>query len=380
MDLFSRYALRQVTNALIMILGSLTAVVWIATSIKQVEGLSGGGFWLFFQMTSLAMPQAMSIVSPFALLIACLYSLHKLNQDSELIIMTASGATVWRLIKPYILVGAALSLLILISNLYVQPASLQKLRAFIIQVRTDLISHILQPGKFSSPTGKLTFHIRDRAKNGNLLGLLVSDERDPEQHLTYLAEVGELIKLDGRSYLKMATGQIHRKALDKDGVQIVKFDEYILDLSEFGKAKTGAVYYKPKERYLSDLLNPSARELKKPKVMKALSAELHNRFSGALYPLFFAVLAVAGLGIARSNRQNSTRILVICFAIGLGFRLAGIMSVNLLRVNDLGIWLVYGIPLGGIGAGLLYIWMQMNPERIGALTRLIPRRSRQGAG
>lgn len=362
MDLFSRYVLRQVTNALIMILGSLTAIVWIATSLKQVENLSGGGFWLFFQMTSLAMPQAMAIVSPFALLIACLYSLNKLNQDSELIVMTASGATVWRLIRPYVLLGAALSLFILISNLYIQPASMQKLRSFIIQVRTDLIAHILQPGKFSSPSGKMTFHIRDRAKNGNLLGLLVHDEREPKQQLTYLAEVGELIKLDGRAFLKMSRGHIHRKLDEKDGVQIVKFDEYVFDLSEFGKASSGPLIYKPKERFLSQLTNPEERVRQNKKFMRALSAELHNRFSSALYPLFFAILAVAGLGIAHSNRQNSHKALFFCFAIGLGVRLFGLVSVNMLRVNDWALLLVYGVPLGGMAACFLYIWCRMNPE------------------
>ena len=380
MDLFSRYALRQVTNALVMILGSLTAIVWIATSLKQIEGLSGGGFWLFFQMTSLAMPQAMAIVAPFALLIACLYSLNKLNQDSELIVMTASGATVWRLIKPYIMLGFLLSFLILISNLFIQPASMQKLREFIIQVRTDLISHILEPGKFSSPSGNMTFHIRDRAKNGNLLGLLVNDEREPKQHLTYLAEVGEIIKLEERAFLKMTNGHIHRKPEDQDGVQIVKFDEYILDLSEFGKADKGVVRFKPKERYLSELLDPTEEEKANPKFMSSLHAEVHNRFSGALYPLFFAVLAVAGLGIARSNRQNSTKVLVICFAIGLGVRLLGLVSVNSLRLDTSAIIMVYGVPIGGILGCLFYIWVQMNPERAEFFTKWLRFKKLRKAG
>ena len=363
MDLYNRYVFKQVTNALVMILGSLTAIVWIATSLKQIDNISGGGFWLFFQMTTLAMPQAMSIVTPFALLIACLYSLHKLNLDSELIVMTASGATVWRLLRPYFFLGMIISALVLFSNLYVQPASMQKLREFIVKVRTDLIAHVLQPGKFSSPSGgKLTFHIRNRAKNGDLLGLLVQDEREPKQQLTYLAEIGELIKVGPRAFLKMKNGHIHRKQNDKDGVQIVKFDEYIFDLSEFGQPKQGGQFYKPKERFLSQLRNPTENERKNKKLMGQLNAEFHNRFASTLYPLLFAILAVACLGVARSNRQNTTKTLVIGFSIGLMFRLAGLVAVNLLRTDPYAVILVYGIPLIGMLLGSLYIWRYMQPE------------------
>lgn len=380
MDLFSRYVFKQVLNALVMILGSLTAIVWIATSLKQIENLSGGGFWLFFQMTSLAMPQAMSIVAPFALLIACLYSLHKLNLDSELIVMTASGSTVWRFIRPYALLGVIISLLILFSNVVVQPMSLQKLREFITQVRTDLIQHVLQAGKFSSASGGLTFHIRDRAENGDLLGLLVSDERVANQTITYLAEVGELIKLDGRAYLKMTNGHIHRKLTTKDGVQIVKFDQYVFDLTEFGGSKSGGTYHKPKERFISELLNPSENERKNKRFMGQLRAELHDRFSSALYPLLFSLIAVAALGVARSTRQNSSKLLVYGFCIGLAFRMAGLSFDSLHKVNPNAIWLVYGGPILGMVGSLVYIWFYMSPDKTEGLRRLFQRSARNGTG
>lgn len=363
MDLYSRYVFKQVANALLMILGSITVIVWIATSLKQVENIAGGGFWLFFQMTTLAMPQAMTIVAPFALLIAVLYSLYRLNIDSELIVMTASGATVWRFVRPYALLGFIVAGLVLFNNLVVQPASMQKLREFIIQVRTDLISHVLLPGKFSSPTGRLTFHIRDRSENGNLLGLLVHDERNPKQLLSYLAEVGEMIKLDGRSYLKMSRGHIHRKLEGKDGVQIVKFDEYVFDLSEFGKASSGPLHYKPKERYLSQLFNPLESEKKSEKAMGRIRAEIHDRFASTLYPIFFIVLAVACLGLAKSTRQSSSQLVVTGFLLGAGLRLLGLVAVNILRVNPYGVILVYGIPLLGTLFCMLFIWAQMSPER-----------------
>lgn len=374
MDLFGRYIFRQAANALVMILGTLTAIVWITTSVKQIDQLaSGSGFLLFIKMTTLAMPEAMSIVAPFALLIACLYTLHKLNLDSELIIMTASGAPVWRHFLPFVSLGMIVALLILVSNLFVQPASLQKLREFIIQVRTDLISHVLQAGKFSTIRNNITFHIRDRAENGDLLGLLVNDERDSKQTLMYLAEVGELIKHDGRAYLKMSNGHIHRSTVDKDGVQIIKFDEYIFDLSEFGNSSNGVRIYKPKERYLSELLKPSKSDLARPKFLGHLRAEIHGRISSSLYPLLFVFIAVATLGMARTIRENRTKLLIIGFCIGVGARMAGLSAINLLKINPSAIWLVYGVPIVGILLCILFIWRQMSPD---FFDRLISLKSR----
>lgn len=361
MDLFSRYVFMQVSNALVMIVGSLSAIVWIATSLKQLEGLSGG-FFLFIKMTTLAMPQAMAIVAPIAFLIACLYSLNKLNLDSELIIMTASGATVWRFIMPYAVLGLIVSFLVLMSNLFIQPASLQQLRSYITQVRADLITHVLQAGKFSSPTGKMTFHIRDREKNGDLLGMLVNDERNHKVRLTYLAEKGRMIKLDDNVYLKMTNGHIHRKLSEKDDVQIVKFDQYIFDLTEFGQAKGNSSRYKTNAQYLDGLLNPPEDIKNNPVMAGRVRAELHNRFSSALYPLFFAFLAVAALGIARSTRQNSSKLLIMGFCIGVLARMGGLAGVNLLKSQAWAIWLVYGIPLIGIVLCMVYIWKNMVPE------------------
>ena len=63
-----------------------------------------------------------------------------------------------------------------------------------VQVRTDLMAQVIQPWRFTSPEAKLTVHIRDRAPNGELLGLMMHDARDPKQIVTYLAERGRIIK------------------------------------------------------------------------------------------------------------------------------------------------------------------------------------------
>ncbi len=93
MTLFSRYMFRQVTNAFLLILLTLTLVVWLATALKELNLITsqGQGILLFFQMTMLSLPSLMALIAPNAMLMAALYTLDRMNSDSELIVMTACG-------------------------------------------------------------------------------------------------------------------------------------------------------------------------------------------------------------------------------------------------------------------------------------------------
>ena len=123
------------------------------------------------------------------------------------------------------------------------------MREYAIKVRTDLIAQVLQPGKFNSPESGLTIHIAERAANGDLLGLMIHDERDPTQIMTYLAEQGRIMKQeDGRALLIMRNGHIQRQNGKSKAVQIVVFDSYLFDISQFGP-KEGPRDFKPRERY-----------------------------------------------------------------------------------------------------------------------------------
>ena len=97
MTIFERYVFRQAGGALLIILLSLSGIVWIALALRQLNVVTSQGqdVWMLVKMTTLALPNLMAIIAPFSLLIAAIHTLNRLNSDSELIVLTASGATVW---------------------------------------------------------------------------------------------------------------------------------------------------------------------------------------------------------------------------------------------------------------------------------------------
>jgi lipopolysaccharide export system permease protein len=366
MTLFGRYMFRQVTNAFLVILLTLTLVVWLATALKELNLITsqGQGILLFMQMTMLSLPSLMALIAPNAMLMAALYTLDRMNGDSELIVMTASGAPVWRIGAPLLALASLVSIGILLANLIITPASMRALRSFVTQVRADLISQVLQPGRFSSPEKGLTFHIRDRSLNGDLLGLLVHDGRDDNQVMSYLAERGRIITNDEGSYLVMLDGYVQRfRSNDKDkDVQIVAFDQNMLDLSEFSPKDNSGKDIRPREMYLGDLLSPDMTNRAVQREYGQIRSELHERFATPLYPLVFTFIAIAFLGHARTTREARWAQIIAAFGIAVGLRVAGLTAGNLSALNAWAVGLVYALPLGAILVAAWTAHVRMSPE------------------
>jgi lipopolysaccharide export system permease protein len=366
MTLFSRYVFRQVANAFVLILVTLTAIVWLATALKQLDLLisQGQGFGLFLKMTFLSLPSLMALIAPNAMLMASLYTLDRLNGDSELIVMTAAGAPVWRIGAPFVLLASMVCVAILISNLWIMPASMRALRALITQVRTDVISQVLQPGRFSSPEAGLTFHIRDRSSTGDLLGLLVHDERDSQQVMSYLATRARIISNDDGVYLVMFDGQFHRyePTTPDKGVQIVHFDQYVLNMSDLSPKDDPSQELRPNERYVSELLNPGPDLLTQKGAASQLRTELHDRFATPFYPMLFAFLAIAVLGHARTTRESRWAQILMAAGIAVGLRVSGLIAANLVTLSAAATPLVYLIPVGAITVAAFVAHVRMSPE------------------
>jgi lipopolysaccharide export system permease protein len=366
MTLFSRYVFRQVANAFVIILVTLTTIVWLATALKQLDLIvsQGQGFVLFLKMTFLSLPSLMALIAPNAILMASLYTLDRMNGDSELIVMTAAGAPIWRIGAPFVVLAAMVGVVILICNLWVMPASMRALRALITQVRTDVIAQVLQPGRFSSTEPGLTFHIRDRSPTGDLLGLLVHDERDEKQPMSYLADRGRIVSNDDGAYLVMFEGHVHRYATKSpdQGVQIVAFDQYVLNISDLNPKDAGSKELRPRERYLGELLNPDRKLWKGKGNLGQLRTELHDRFSTPFYPLLFAFLAVAILGHARTTRESRWAQILLAVGIAVGLRVSGLTASNLVTLSAGATPLVYVIPIAAIVVAALAAHVRMSPE------------------
>jgi lipopolysaccharide export system permease protein len=349
MTIFERYVFRQAGVALLIILLSLSGIVWVALALRQLNVVTSQGqdVWMLFKMTTLALPNLMAIIAPFSLLIATIHTLNRLNGDSELIVLTASGATVWTAARPLLVLALLVSMGVAFVNHLAMPWSLRLLRDYVVQVRTDILTQVIQPGQFSSPEENLTFHIRERTLNGELLGLIVQDARDKAQSQSYLAENGIIVTRNGTSYLVMSKGHIVRRSNQDEPAQIIAFEKYAVDLDRFEKKlDDDNPDLKPRERYLSELLHPEPDSRQYKSQPGKFRSEIHERSSNPLYPIAFALIALAAVGQAHSTRQSATRQVATAFVLAAAARLGGLALNNVVTLNAAAVPLLYGLPLG----------------------------------
>jgi lipopolysaccharide export system permease protein len=359
MGSIGRYIFRTTFGAFLVVLISVTMLMWITQAMRNIDLMTNQGqaILVFIGLTALIIPLLVLMIAPVALMIAVAHVLNKLSNDSELIVMNAAGMPPWYIFRPFLAVGVVVSLMVAAISLYVSPKCLHELRNWTTEVRTDVVANIVQPGRFTGLEGKITLHIRDRLPNGQLLGILIDDQHDPKERLTILAEQGDILKNERGSFLLLENGTVQRHEADQSDPAIVLFDRYAFDLSRLTMS-TAAVRYSVQERYMSELLNPTPEEAKEQAGI--IRAELHNRLAAPLYPLAFLVVTFAYLGAPRTTRQSRTISLfgaVGAAAIlrGLGFLgvIAGAKNSTALAIPYVALLAAVVLGYWGIARGLI---------------------------
>ena len=322
------YVFRGTMVAFLITLVTLTVVIWFTQAMRDFDLITSQRqtIFVFVGITSLIIPLLVMMLAPIALVMAAAHVLNKLGSDSEIIVMNAAGLSPWRLLSPFLASAVVVAILVAGIAAYVSPLGLRALRDWASQVRADILTNIVQPGRFTTVSGNLTFHIADRRPNGLLIGIFVDDSRDPKEHSTYLAEQGEIVKNEQGSFLVMEGGSIQRVAAGERDPRIITFDRYAFDLSKFSNGPQNSVYT-VREKFLWELLWPERDDALYVAQADQYRSELSDRLAAPLYPIVFIVLACAFLGPPQTTRQSRTLAMLGMMGAVAALRLAGFVSV-----------------------------------------------------
>jgi lipopolysaccharide export system permease protein len=370
MTLIDRYVLRQLVGAFVMVLGVLTGIVWLTSSLRQLDLLvtQGQTLLIFLGVTLLALPLLIALIAPFALFISLVFVLNKLNTDSELIVMSASGLSQARLARPLIGMALAVTALSYAATLVIVPGTLRALREAVTSARADLITQVVQPGRFTTIENGLTLHVRDRS-GGALHGVFVDDTRAEDAALTYLGQRGVVTRTDSGTFLVLENGQIIRRP--KRGNQassVISFESYAFNLSAF-TAATGVTVFPAQERWTHELIEIANQPGVDPRFAGRVRSELHDRFATPLYVLGFSLIAFAFLGRARTTRQSRTESIAMAIVTIVLVRILGFMASGLAQREAWAVGLIYVVPAATVLVGG-YWALRSGASRGGTVLRL----------
>ncbi|QUS39713.1 LPS export ABC transporter permease LptF [Tardiphaga alba] len=357
MGSIDRYIFRTVLASFAVVLISLTGVIWITQALRGIDLMTSQGQTIltFLGVTSLAIPVLVLVIAPIALMIAIAHTLTKLATDSEIIVMNAAGLSPIRLFRPFLFATLVVSLLVAVISFYLAPDGLRRLKRWDTEITADILTNILQPGRFAQLDQNLTIRIKERQPGGLLVGIFVDDRRDPKERNTIIADHGTILKNNDGSFLILEDGNLQRFETGKTDPAMVAFGRYAFDMSKFSNRSSQDVTYDIRERYLWELLAPPANDPLYKQMPRQFSAELNDRLMAPLYPFAFAGLTFAFLGSPRTTRQSRNFSMGNAIAAVFGLRTAGFACSVTAVKSDLATPLQYFLLFAAIGGSVFII-------------------------
>ncbi len=354
MALIERYIFGRLMTSFTMALLSLAGVVWLTQALQSMNLVTARGQTLivFFEITVLALPQLLVIIAPFALLIGGIFTLNGLNADSELVIIGAAGGSRTRVARPVYVAAATVMVAMVLFTHAVAPFAQHVLREAITKVNVDLVANIVRPGRFTELEKGLTFHIRNRAGDGTLVGLMIDDERDKDVSFTYFADHANVVEAPGKTLLVMRDGVLQRVTARDGALSVIDFEAYAFDLSQLA-AQSAVPTFRPSERTTGELFETDTSTPEGIKTAAKFRGELVDRFSQPLLPLAFASILLLFLGDAQNTRQKRGFAVVWAFGLALGLRAAHFAGQSMAVTDPLATPVAFLIPLIVIAAGLV---------------------------
>ena len=358
MSRFTTYAIREISSSFLFLLILLTGILWMGQGLRHIDLLTteNVSFIAYFSYVILLIPKLLLLTVPICIFLAVLFNLNRFRNDSELIILWASGKSDSELLlRPILFFSIFVFLIHMLLSIYITPASLNELRHKIIDIRESGIhTSILKEKKFISPINTLTIFLQDR--NGNkLTGLLIHDLKDKSKPQTYIAQEGEFITSENKKILRLFNGDVQIYNKQENKISVVEFESYDLNLMPYNKKEDPHIYAdemltyeivrKLRGKPLSDFDRHEKEEF----------AALHTRIINPIYIFCFALLPLLILKFSKRPDDGWVLPVSIISLIAFFSQILQITFQNLLIQNNNLVIVSYLVPFFILGLTIFFL-------------------------
>lgn len=364
---FDRYLLSQFLALFGFFSLVLVAVYWVNRAVGLFDHLIGDGqsALVFLEFSLLLVPNVIRLVLPIAAFAATVYGVNRLMQDSELVVMQATGFSAFRLARPVFFFGACVFVMQMILMNYLVPLSQIRLQERTNEVQENVTSRFLTAGRFVHPSDGITLYIREITPLGELNDLFLSDERSETEQVSYTARKAIIIPTDGTPQLLMIDGMAQR--LTRDGTQrmaLTRFADFTLDMAEIA-GPAGKTSKSLRELPTLELLIASEATLEKTRAKRAaLLEEGHGRLAGPLLGIAAPLLGFAALMLGGFSRFGAWRQIGVAVLMIIGLQMLNTAGSSAALKSPSAWPAVYAAPLFGILFAMALLWYSQRPKRL----------------
>lgn len=351
---FDRYMLSQ----LMMLFGFfslvLVLVYWINRAVVLFDQLiaDGQSAGVFVEFTALTLPAVIRLALPLAAFAAAVYVTNRMTNDSELVVMQATGFSLFRLARPVVYFGLIVALLMSLLMHVLVPMSSAQLALRQSEIARNVTARLLTPGTFIEPVSGVTFYIRDITTNGELQDIFLSDTRGGVDHVTYTASRAFLVRQDDQTQLVMIDGLVQTLRLEDQRLFTTKFADFSYNI---GALLTPMTRTGRRAAHVPtwELLRPTpALEEETGTRAARLMADGHDRISQSILGMVAALIGFATLMVGSYSRFGVWRQIVAAIGLIVVVKALETAGLNAAR-SDTRFWFMTYLP--GIG-GLAIVW------------------------
>lgn len=371
MTRLDRYILRQSLSMMLFVTAALCAAVWLAQSLRLVDLIVNRGLSIemFLYLAVLILPRFIDIVLPIGAFIAVLFVFNRLTSESELVVMRAAGLGPLALARPVFMLGGIAFVVLMSMSAYFLPAGNRAFKDLQFEIRNRFVSALLQEGTFTTISDQLTIYIDGRDGRGQVTGLLINDDRDPQQPVTILAQRGAFSDDVQGSRIIMVNGSRQRFDRTTGKLSVLTFDRYTLDLNMLRDAPE-VRWREPEERFLGELFWPPAQLDRVTR--DSFLVEGNQRIVVPLSVFSFVMIPLACLLPGQLNRRGQLHRVMFAVAAAFVFQALDLGVKNLAVRNAALIPLMYLIDLLPLALGfgiLLYGGITLGFRRLAPAVR-----------
>jgi lipopolysaccharide export system permease protein len=209
-----RYIFREVLTPFLLGLSVFTFILLIARLLKLIELVVNRGLppAQILRLLAFLMPAFLELTVPMAMLLAILIAFGRLSADAEMVAMRSSGLSIYQLVPPVILFVLMTASITAGLSMYARPWANHNLKLELWDIARTRASAGLKPQVFNDEFPGLVIYAEHiDSRTDRLIHVLISDERDPNQHNTVFANEGFMISDNDTQtvILRLLNGTIH---------------------------------------------------------------------------------------------------------------------------------------------------------------------------
>ncbi|WP_299404430.1 LPS export ABC transporter permease LptF [uncultured Roseobacter sp.] len=359
---------RYVLSQLLILFGFfslvLVAVFWINRAVVLFDRLisDGQSALVFLEFTALGLPKLITTVLPISAFAATVYVTNRLNNESELTVMQATGSSPYRLARPVLAFGVIVFLMSSTLQHVLLPLALGQLSEREAEISQNATSRLLTEGAFLHPSSAVTFYAGEISEDGVLRDVFLSDGRKPEEGVIYTAAEAYLIRNQDLTTLIMLDGMAQRLSTESNRLATANFQDFSFDISSLVRNDASPIQIA--RNMTTPELMMSYKDLSKDTGQSAghLAEEFHSRFAEPLFCIVAAMIGFTTLLIGGYSRFGVWREVVIAFGLLLLINGARSTMQNPVR-SDASLWPLLYLPvIFGTLLAFAMLWYVARPR------------------